>query len=98
MKKILLLCSGGMSTSILVNKMKAAAELRGIEVQVEAHGIPSLKNHIGHWDCCLVGPQVRFERDNIAKALEIPTEVINMMDYGMANGEKVLDHALSLID
>ena len=36
MKKILLLCSAGMSTSILVKKMKESAEKRNIEAEIEA--------------------------------------------------------------
>lgn len=31
------------------------------------------------------------------KAKNFPIEVINMSDYGMMDGEKVLQHALNLI-
>ena len=36
MKKILLVCAAGMSTSLLVNKMKQAAKEMGIEVEIDA--------------------------------------------------------------
>ena len=36
MKKILLLCSNGMSTSLMVKKMLEAAEKKGIEVEIKA--------------------------------------------------------------
>lgn len=36
MKKILLVCSAGMSTSLLVNKMKSAAQDMNVEVEIEA--------------------------------------------------------------
>ena len=36
MKKILLVCSAGMSTSLLVNKMKNAAKEMDVEVEIEA--------------------------------------------------------------
>ena len=44
MKKILLLCAAGMSTSILVNKMKEAANKNGIEVQIEAVSLENFEN------------------------------------------------------
>ena len=34
MKKILLCCSAGMSTSLMVNKMQKAAADKGIEVEI----------------------------------------------------------------
>lgn len=36
MKKIILACSAGMSTSILVSKMKKEAEARSLEINIEA--------------------------------------------------------------
>lgn len=37
MKKILLVCNAGMSTSMLVAKMKKAAEMKKVEVSIEAN-------------------------------------------------------------
>ncbi|MGO3750062.1 PTS sugar transporter subunit IIB, partial [Vagococcus salmoninarum] len=48
----------------------------------------------------LLGPQVRFMKGQFEKKLEpmnIPLEVIDMKDYGMMNGENVLNQALNLI-
>ena len=39
MRKIILLCSAGMSTSILVNKMKESADSQGYEVEISAHSV-----------------------------------------------------------
>ena len=36
MKKILLVCSAGMSTSLLVTKMKEAAKQMGEEIEIQA--------------------------------------------------------------
>ena len=43
MKKILLCCAAGMSTSLLVNKMKAEAEKRGIETKIWAEPLDKAK-------------------------------------------------------
>ena len=52
-------------------------------------------------DVLLLGPQVRFMKADFEKRLApkgIPLEIINMADYGMMNGEKVLQQAFDLIE
>ncbi|WP_418963903.1 PTS sugar transporter subunit IIB [Cetobacterium sp.] len=101
MKKILLLCSAGMSTSIVVKKMLESAEKRGIEVEIKAVGLEMFQENLDRYDTFLLGPQVKFRRDELNKiAQEVgkKVEVINMMDYGMMKGDKILDFALSLIE
>lgn len=100
MKKILLLCSAGMSTSIIVKKMREAAEARGIESEIEAMGLEQFHSNIDKYDVFLLGPQVRFKKDELNKtANEVgkKVEVINSMDYGMMKGDKILNFALELI-
>ncbi|WP_028857281.1 PTS sugar transporter subunit IIB [Psychrilyobacter atlanticus] len=100
MKKILLLCSAGMSTSIVVKKMREAAELKGIECEIEAMGLEQFHLNLDEYDVFLLGPQVRFKKDElnkIANEVNKTVEVINSMDYGMMKGEKILDFALELI-
>lgn len=100
MKKILLLCAAGMSTSILVKKMRSVATLKDISVQIDAVGIEALQENLSEYDVFLLGPQVRFKKDELEKIVSRvgkPLEVINTLDYGMMNGEKVLDFALYLI-
>ncbi|MFR6099994.1 MAG: PTS sugar transporter subunit IIB [Longibaculum sp.] len=47
----------------------------------------------------LLGPQVRYELKKIQGMYpDKPVEVINMQDYGMMNGQKVLDHAIELLN
>ena len=98
MKKILLVCNAGMSTSMLVNKMKKAAEAKGTEVDIEAKSLADAKSEIEKADIVLLGPQIRYELNNVKKiAGKIPVEAIDMADYGMMNGEKVLNHALEVM-
>ena len=46
MKKILLVCNAGMSTSMLVAKMKKAAEMKKVEVSIEAKSLSEAKKEI----------------------------------------------------
>ena len=99
MKKILLVCNAGMSTSMLVKKMQDAGKELNIDVSIEAKSLADAKKEITEADIILLGPQVRYELDNVKKiAGTTPVEAINMMDYGMMNGKKVLEHALSVIE
>ncbi|HBR82462.1 MAG TPA: PTS sugar transporter subunit IIB [Enterococcus sp.] len=101
-KTIMLVCSAGMSTSLLVTKMQKAAEAKGIDSDIFAVSALDADNNLANKDVdvLLLGPQVRFMKADFEKRLEpkgIPLDVINMADYGMMNGEKVLDQAITLI-
>lgn len=98
MKKILLVCNAGMSTSMLVAKMeKAAGELQA-EVEIEAKSLSEAKDVIQTANLVLLGPQIRYEKANVQKmAGQIPVEAIDMKDYGLMDGKKVLKHALEVM-
>lgn len=97
MMNVLLVCATGMSTSLLVNRMKEAAETKEIEFQIEAHPVGQIEKYGEAADDILLGPQVRYELKNVKKMfLDKPVEIINMQDYGTMNGAKVLDTALKL--
>ncbi len=51
-------------------------------------------------DIVLLGPQVRYLLPKMKELMEpknVPVDVVNTIDYGTMNGEKVLEHALSLV-
>lgn len=95
---ILLICSAGMSTSLLVTKMEAEATRQGIEARIWALGATEAKRKLGEADIVLLGPQVRFMKNEIIKLTKVPVEVIDMRAYGAMNGEKVLKDALNALE
>lgn len=98
MVKILLVCSAGMSTSLMVNKMKEAAQAKGVEAEIWAVADAEAANNIGKADILMLGPQVRFlEAKMKGIAGGKPVTVIDMQAYGTMNGAKVLDQALALL-
>ncbi len=102
MKTILLVCSAGMSTSLLVTKMEAAAKDAGVECKIFALPFSDAPRVLEEVDCILLGPQVRFQKAQIEKlvadaGLDLPIDVINMKDYGMMNGKAVYEFALNLM-
>jgi len=96
--KILLVCSAGMSTSLLVLKMQKAAEERGIEAEILALGAGEGKKVLKTVDIVLLGPQVRFMKNEFDKLATVPVGVIDMLAYGRMQGDKVLDQALALLE
>lgn len=100
MKHILLVCSAGMSTSLLVNKMKEAAKELGTEADIWAVGDAQSAEEVSKADIVLLGPQVRYLKKKMEGRVNgrIPVEVIDMKDYGSMNGKAVLEKTLSILD
>ena len=99
MKKILLVCAAGMSTSLLVNKMLDAAKEKGVEVEITALPVSEASKLVDQVDIVLLGPQVRFQKPQVDALVRgrIPVEVIDMRLYGTMNGKAVLENALTKI-
>ncbi|ACT05925.1 phosphotransferase system lactose/cellobiose-specific IIB subunit [Dickeya chrysanthemi Ech1591] len=101
MKKIFLCCAAGMSTSMVMNKMKQAAAEKGIEVQIVAVSMDEFDTLLPQYDCCLLGPQIKYKFEEFKKKADAAGKkiaVINNMDYGMMRGDKILAEALAMFD
>lgn len=99
---ILLVCSAGMSTSLLMTSMEKSAAEKGLDVAIQAMASNSANKYLAKEkvDILLLGPQVRFMKKTYEKKLagtDTVLDVIDMADYGKMNGEKVLQSALQLI-
>lgn len=100
MKKIYLLCSNGMSTSMLAAMMQNSANQHKLPIEIVAYPQRELesvlKNH-SLPDAILLGPQARYmlkETKEKFDYLDIPIIMIDQEDYGMLNSEKVLKQAV----
>lgn len=90
-KKITLFCAAGMSTSLLVNKMKAEAEKKGADYEIAAYSLNDAPKHAPEADVILIGPQVRFALEKLKKEYpDKPIEAIDMRSYGLMDGKAVL--------
>ena len=102
-KIIALACSAGMSTSLLVSKMQAAAKEQGKDYDIFAKSTAEASNMLQanpKPDVLLLGPQVGYLKGSIqpiADAANVPMDIINMQDYGMMRGDKVLAVAEKLM-
>ena len=99
--KIRLFCAAGMSTSLLVTKMREAAKAMGIDADIEAAGETRMNEETEGCDVALLGPQIRYKLAAAKKICDpkgVPVDVIPMVDYGTMNGKKVLEFALKLAE
>ncbi|ASA57284.1 PTS sugar transporter subunit IIB [Vibrio gazogenes] len=100
MINIILICAAGMSTSMLMQKMKDSAEKRNLDISVLAMPEGKLDSYKENIDILLLGPQIMYLEDKIRGIYEekgVKVAVIDMVDYGSMNGDKVLDDALLLL-
>jgi cellobiose PTS system EIIB component len=98
MRKIILFCSAGMSTSALVRRMEQAAKEMGYECEIEAHSVSETIRKGVDADVVLLGPQVRFSLEDTKKKLPgKPVDVIDMRVYGTMNGKAVIEQAKALL-
>lgn len=100
--KIMLCCSDGMSTSLLVEKMKVVAIEKKIDVEIWADCLASIPSYLEKVpDIIMVGPQIKFKLKSIQetfKETNCKVVAIDMRDYGAMRGANVLDSALKELE
>ena len=98
MRKIVLLCNAGMSTSALVTKMRKAAETIKYECEINAYAAAEAASVTKGADIVFLGPQVKYMLSEVKEKVNpIPVEVIDMMVYGMMDGGKVITRAKQVL-
>ena len=101
MENIVLVCTAGMSTSILVSKMKKIADENDINIKIEALAQSELKNYSQKIDLILLGPQVKYLLNNLERDYQdsdVKFDIIDSVQYGTLNGKAVLNQALNILD
>lgn len=98
MRRVVLICSAGMSTSLLVTKIQEAADAQNYELSVEAFPIAKHMEAVEGADVVLLGPQIRYEMDKVKKATNAPVEAIEMTAYGMMDGNAVVTQIKGLLN
>lgn len=97
-KKIVLFCAAGMSTSLLVTRMKKAAAEKGKDYEIEAYPVSKYDELASSAAVILIGPQIRFQLNKLKEAHpDYKIAEIPMQMYGMMDGEGVLALAEKLM-
>ena len=101
--KALMVCAMGMSSSLLENKTKEAAEKAGVPFELKAVAVPEIVrwDPTQHWyDIILVAPQVFYKRKAIeqtARPHGIIVQGIDATVFGMVDGDALFQQILKAI-
>lgn len=96
-KRILLVCSAGMSTSMLVKKMEDFSKKNNLDYEIKAMGMAEAKPIINEWDIIMIGPQVSFILNDIKKLTSKPVDVIPSNIYALGKGEEAIKMAQKML-
>src|SRR5260221_11083509 len=78
MIRVLIVCSWGMSTSLLVDSMLEAAAERNCELRIEALSAGEYVARVDECDVVLIAPQIRHLRKSIEKLAAAPAKPVEM--------------------
>lgn len=94
--KVLMVCSGGMSSAIVVKAIKQEAERQNFPLEIKAIGTMEFEDEIakGELDLVIVAPQVKHRFETFKKQAEgynLPIELIAPMGYTPIGAPKTLE-------
>lgn|SRR5699024_3507465 len=96
--KVIMVCSGGMSSALVVDKVKQEAEKDGFSLEMVAVGTTEFEDKLKDYDLGLVAPQVkhRFAKlQKLGEEVNIPVALIEPMNYTPMGGRKILNQIKS---
>ncbi|MGL4425374.1 MAG: PTS sugar transporter subunit IIB [Cetobacterium sp.] len=92
--KILLVCSGGMSSAMVVKSLINEGKKEGIEITSKAVGTGDFESELKNgWDGALVAPQIRHKIEEfkaIGDENTTPVQVIETKGYSPLGGKFIL--------
>ena len=97
MKKILVCCNSGVSTTLLVSKLEAAAKADGGDIEVVAYPLAKGIEHLSDADVVLLAPQVAFAQPNLAEGTDAPVRAIDPDEYARMDVAAILAQAKELL-
>ncbi len=98
MKKILLVCNAGMSTSMLAKKMQEFSDANSLDFEIEALPLDQGRSKISEVDVVLIGPQIKYTKDDLQKLFpNIPMEVVPVQAYGLMDGKSIIELVQKLL-
>ena len=102
-KTVLLICSAGITTGLLVKNMKDAAKQRDLDIHIYSAPAITAEDVLkrDEIDALLIGPQSEYEITRLKDFLEfkrVPYRLIDRESYALLDGERVLGQALQLME
>ncbi|MFF2586282.1 PTS sugar transporter subunit IIB [Peribacillus butanolivorans] len=99
--RVLFVCSGGMSSAIVVNALKKEGEKQGVNIDVLAVGTQEFDSEVRNgWDVAMVAPQVKHRFDGFKASADeagVPCQVIPAQAYSPLGGPALLKLITELV-
>lgn len=98
---VLLVCGSGASSGFMAANIRKAAAARGLDIIVNARSESEIENYIDEIDCLMVGPHLAYlldEVDEIVGDAKVKVALMRPDYYAVLNGEKALEHILSIME
>lgn len=96
--KIMLVCAGGMSTSILMKKMEKWGVEKNRPLEVKAFGLSEYEENWKGFDIVLLGPQISYKINEIQRNIPLPVSQIQSFDYAVGNVENIMIQVDNLLN
>ena len=96
MRHLTLICMAGISTSLLVNKMKRLIRNENFEIAVTAMSERAFQGYTGQTDVLLLGPQLGHRFESLKEQYESKGIRIDRIDperFGAMDAKAVLEQA-----
>ena len=96
-KTIILACVGGLTTSMLVERINEVIHRDQLDYSFYSIGITGM-NNLKNLDVLLLSPQLAYLEEKAKASLQVPVAVISDEDFELMRGEEVLRQAEVLMD
>ncbi|CEL91209.1 PTS sugar transporter subunit IIB [Streptococcus sanguinis] len=96
-KTIILACVGGLTTSMLVERINEVIHRDQLDYSFYSIGITGM-NNLKNIDVLLLSPQLAYLEEKAKASLQVPVAVISDEDFELMRGEEVLRQAEVLMD
>lgn len=96
-KTIILACVGGLTTSMLVERINEVIHRDQLDYSFYSIGITGM-NNLKNIDVLLLSPQLAYLEEKVKASLQVPVAVISDEDFELMRGEEVLRQAEVLMD
>ena len=96
-KTIILACVGGLTTSMLVERINEVIHRDQLDYSFYSIGITGM-NNLKNIDVLLLSPQLAYLEEKAKASLQGPVAVISDEDFELMRGEEVLRQAEVLMD
>ena len=98
--RVLLVCGSGASSGFMAANIRKAAASRGMEISVSARSESEIENYMDDIDCLMIGPHLAYLMTDVKSIIGGTSVKMGLMKpeyYATLDGEKALDHILSLL-